>query len=165
MIPIRLIGPRVLVALEPDKSERDDAIGMEYQDKGRTASGIILAAPSDQYDVEPHSRGIVVQLGEKSNTCDLDEVRSEVHSFFVSQEQAVREVDGDPARGNIRMLGDMLDIRLMGLAPAPFDVQVGDCVIFPPSAGIRLTGLGDDITYVELKESDIWAVIEPNEAA
>lgn len=152
MIPVRLIGPRVLVALEPDKSRRDDAIGMEYQDKGRTASGIILAAPSEAYDIDPHSRGIVVALGEKRGICEVEKAIEALREYVFSD-------------GAIDCQFTDVEMTLRNLVSAPFDVQVGDCVIFPPSAGISLGEWDDGIRYVELQESDIWAVIEPNEAA
>lgn len=137
MIPIRLLGPKVLVALEPKATDVEDATRMHYHDKGHTASGIILAQPTDMYDPDDHSRGMVMALGEKKGLVQLDAVK-----------RALRE-------------GQSLD----RLAPAPFDVEIGDVVLFSPSAGISLGEDDEGVTHVILLESDITAVIQPKESA
>lgn len=111
MIPLRILGPKVLVALEPKGTEVEAVTGMNYHDKGRTDSGIILAQPTDMYDADDHSRGLVVALGEKKGVVELEAVK-----------KLIRE-----DRGYIHTLD-----RLDRLTPAPFDVEVGDVVLFSP---------------------------------
>jgi co-chaperonin GroES (HSP10) len=143
MIPLRILGPKVLVALEPKGTEVEAVTGMNYHDKGRTDSGIILAQPTDMYDADDHSRGLVVALGEKKGVVELEAVK-----------KLIRE-----DRGYIHTLD-----RLDRLTPAPFDVEVGDVVLFSPAAGISLGEQDDGVTYVLLQETDIQAVIQPKEA-
>lgn len=152
---IRLIGDRVLVLLPPKATQQDPETGYSYQDKG-SSGGIILARPVDTYDVEIQTRGLVTQLGVKRNTCDLDAVRSEVHTWFVEESAAWLKQPGG-------YLGDEIDRVLMKLQPAPFAVQVGDCVIFPPTAGEVIESGGH--RYVILNESDILGIVEPRNAA
>lgn len=144
MIPIRLLGPKVLVALEPKATAVEDTTGMNYQDKGRSEGGlIILAQPTDMYDPDEHSLGLVVALGDKRGTADVDAVKAAAQraedfpSFFKALER---------------------------LAPVPFDVQVNDVVLFSPSSGISLGEQDDGITYVILQETDLIAVVEPNKS-
>jgi len=144
MIPLRLIGPKVLVALEPKPTSVEDTTGMNYHDKGRTASGIILVQPTDVYESEEHSRGLVVALGEKKGVVELELVR-----------RAVRQ----------SMDFDDLLRRLTHLAPASFDMAIGDVVLFPPTAGVSLGEQDDGIYYVLLNDTDIQAVIQPKESA
>lgn len=65
MIPLRILGAKVLVALEPTATAIEPTTGMNYHDKGRSGS-IILAQPTDMYDSDEHSRGMVMALGEKT---------------------------------------------------------------------------------------------------
>lgn len=150
---MRLIGDKVLVALQPKQHVQDDVTGYSYKPGDVTASGLILATRADSYDPEASTRGIVMQLGEKRGLVDLDDVRSEVHTYFVecreagSLEMSTRDADDD------------VDRILMKMAPAPFDVQVGDVVIFSSSAGSAFEH--DGIRYVILTEEDISGVLEP----
>jgi co-chaperonin GroES (HSP10) len=128
---IRLVGDRVLVALPP------------REDVTVSAGGIVLVKDPDRFHTP--TRGIVVALGEKSGTVDLDEVMaifSELPECSNFQLGAVRD-----------------EIRT--LAPAPFDVEVGDCVIFPQSAGEEIRD--GEIDYVVLMEHEIIGVVEPSE--
>lgn len=131
---MQLLGDRVLVALPPSEEKVSPA-------------GLVLVTDPDR--LETPTRGIVMQLGRKSNTCDLDDVRSEVHTYFV-------ERDSFPAIG--RELGDEIDRVLMRLAPAPFDVQLGDCVIFGLGAGQAFDH--DGIDYVILREAEIIGIVQ-----
>lgn len=145
MIPIRLIGPKVLVALEPKATTREDSTGMHYHDKGRSENGtIILAQPTDQYDADDHSRGLVVAVGTKKGVVELATVQA-----------TVRQADD---------FGDLLR-RLEKAAPAPFEVAVHDVVLFSPATGISLGEQADGIVYVILAEKDIYAVISPKAEA
>lgn len=144
MIPIRLLGPKVLVALEPKGTEVEASTGMNYHDKGRTESGIILAQPTDMYDAEEHSRGMVMALGQKTQTLALDAVRTLVK----------QSMD----------FGDLLR-RLDRLEPQPFDVEIGDVVLFSPAAGVSLGEQDDGLTYVVLNEKDVQMVIQPKAEA
>jgi co-chaperonin GroES (HSP10) len=147
---IRLIGDRVLVALPPKEHQQDETTGYTYQES-KTKSGVILVAkPADTFNLEIATRGIVVQLGHKSNTCDLDEVRSEIHTWFVECPEDIV---------TIRQCGDTVDTLLMKMQPAPFAVDVGQMVIFPPTAGESFSE--DGIDYVILREDDVLAVVEP----
>lgn len=138
---IRVIGDRVLVLLP------------EVQTEVVTPSGIVLMKDPDLKKLP--SQGIVIQLGEKSNTCDLDEVRSEVHTWFV-------EHNGHHMIA-VPWADDQVDRLLMQMAPAPFDVSVGDMVIFSTGAGEQFRQDGKD--YVVLREDDVIGVLEPKEVA
>lgn len=133
---LHVLGDRVLVALPPDP---ENIV---------SASGIVLVRDHDR-SYTP-TRGIVVQLGEKSDTVGLDQVLS------VVRECCDRRILSREA---------MYDIApaLEGLSPAPFDVQVGDCVIFSAGAGDEIEYEGQ--TYVILREADIYGIVEPKEAA
>lgn len=140
MIPIRLLGPKVLVALEPKATAVEDTTGMNYQDKGRSDGGlIILAQPTDMYDPDEHSRGLVVALGDKRGLADVHTVKAlaqraeDFPSFFKALDR---------------------------LIPVPFDVQVNDVVLFSPSAGISIGEQDDGITYVILQEHDLIAILD-----
>lgn len=127
---MRVIGDRVLVLLPPKATEQEDSIGYTYQTRGQSASGIILARPADTYDVEIATRGIVVQLGTRKDT--------------IARSEALEAA----AEG-----------RLAALAPAPFPVDVGDCIVFPPSAGEQI--VQDGLTYLILREDDVLGIVEP----
>ncbi len=131
---IRVLGDRVLVALPP------------REDETVSAGGIVLVKDPDRFYTP--TCGIVMQLGEKVGTVDLDAARSEVHDCL----QHSNSEDPDQARADV-------DRALMAMAPAPFDVQVGDCVLFPQSAGDQIHE--DGVDYVVLHESDIIGIVEP----
>lgn len=149
---IQLLGDRVLVALPPAEETSDETTGYTVQDLHRTHSGLFVAKPTDQYNVEIASRGIVMQLGTRSRLVDLDDVRSDVHTYFV---------DEAPIDGGLTALRDGVDRVLMQRGPAPFEVQVGDCVVFAPSAGEGIEM--DDVSYVILREADIIGIVAPME--
>lgn len=144
---IRVLGDRVLVALPPKEHVQESATGYTYQEGQTTASGLILAKPADTFNVELATRGIVVQLGYKSNTVDLDDVRASVHEYFL---------DGEWDGAHVK---DDVDRLLMKMQPAPFDVDLGDMVLFPPSAGDQIHQ--DGVDYVVLHETDIIGVVDP----
>ncbi len=125
---IRVHGPRVLVQLPPAESNEKT-----------TASGLVLMRDPDL--IKTPTRGIVVQVGEKSGTVDLDDVLAVLDELQ----------EATPAA----------DVRkaIYALGPASFDVQIGDCVMFPVMAGDEVRVAGVD--YVMLHESDILGVIEP----
>lgn len=148
MTAIRLIGDRVLVALPPKDTEQDAETGYTFNRKGESESGIILAKPTEEYDVECATRGIVMQLGKKTGQVLLEAVIDKM------REIAMRRVEG---------FTNLVD-AMNELAPAPFDVAVGDCVVFARSAGDQFTL--DGISYVILREADILGVVAPvSEAA
>ncbi len=140
---MKLLGDRVLVALPPKTHEQDAATGYTYQAGDTTPSGLILAKPADVYNIEIATRGIVVQLGEKSHTVDLDEVLA-----------AIDETPDDWTERD-----DDIKANIKKLAPAPYDLAVGECVIFAPSAGEDLEIAG--IWHRILQERDIIGVVEP----
>lgn len=149
MIPnIRLLGPKVLVALEPKATDVEASTRMHYHDKGHTETGIILAQPTDMYDSDDHSRGMVMALGTKKDAVSVDAVRAMLK----------RALD-DSCRAS------EIFVRLDRMRPAEFDVEIGDVVLFSPSAGISLGEDDDGVTHVILLESDITAVIQPKESA
>lgn len=128
---ITVLGDRVLVALPP----REDQI--------MSPGGIVLVKDPDRFYTP--TRGIVMQLGEKARTVDLDEVLSIVACHY----------DGTNA--------EHLFPQISALTSAPFDVQLGDCVIFPQGAGDELREAGID--YVILHESEIIGIVEPKHEA
>lgn len=136
MIQVR--GDRVLVALPP------------APENFVTEAGIVCVRDPDKF-LTP-TRGIVVQLGQKPNTCDLHDVRNEVHTWFVEQARNGYVL-------GISQAGDALDRLLMTMQPAGFEVQVGDCVLFSMGAGQLVTFEG--VEYVILAEAEILGVVEP----
>ena len=131
---IRVTGSRVLVALPPSLPETV------------TASGIILVRDPDRAKIP--TRGLVVQLGAPGGTVEVDEVLAILDEF------ATR-------RGVISVNNyQETCAAIQRLAPAPFDVQLGDVVLFSGIAGEELELEGQ--RYVILHESEILAVVEPH---
>lgn len=137
---VRVLGDRVLVALPP------------AEDETVSPGGIVLVRDPDAKKTP--TRGLVVQVGEKSGTVDVEKAIAALRVYF----EAEKFEDGC-----IDCQADDLCIDtaavLHSLSPAPFDVQVGDCVIFPPSAGEEFHQ--DGVDYVVLRESEIIGVVEP----
>ncbi len=100
-------------------------------------------------DLKAQTQGIVTALGVKSDSVSIDEVLALLDETFQASSW-----NDDEVRATFKRLG-----------PAPFDVMVGECVLFPASAGEEVEM--DGIRYAILSESDILAVVEPekNEAA
>lgn len=138
-----MLGDRVLVALPPAEEEIT------------TDSGLVLVRDPDVQRTP--TRGLVVRLGEKRGTCDLDDARSAVHEWFLSDWGITSETWNDDKRTR-----DEVDRVLMKLQPAGFDVSVGDCVLFPPHAGEQFEDGG--IEYVVLHESELIGIV-PKETA
>jgi co-chaperonin GroES (HSP10) len=165
---MRVLGDRVLVALPPAESERESTTGFDYRTVDTTASGIILAHRADSYDEEASTRGIVMQVGEKTDSVSLEAVKEAILSaaddVFVDPATAKRAGWDVGPNGDICavMSHDRALKAVKALKPAPFDVQVGDCVVFPPSAGSPFTH--DGINYVILREDELLAVLEPQKA-
>jgi hypothetical protein len=153
---LKVLGDRVLVALPPKAETQDETTGYTVQDLKRTESGLFVAKPTDVFNVEIATYGIVTQLGEKSQTVDLEEVLAAVGRGYVELDEPMRP---------LTFSREAVDAAIRALAPAPFDVQVGDCIVFPPSAGERLLIDGSDVEYVILRESDIIGIVEPKEHA
>lgn len=130
---IQVLGDRVLVALPPEPEETT------------SASGLVLVRDPDR--LKTPTCGLVVRLGEKTGAVTLDAV------LRVLDEQQ-REDD---------WLYDETVAAVKRLAPAPFDVAVGDQVLFASSSGeqVRLDG----VNYVILREDDILGVVEKEAAA
>ena len=141
----RLLGARVLVALPPKDETQEPSTGFTYQQEQTTASGLILAKPADVYNVQTATRGLVVQLGEKRGTVDLDDVLA-----------VLDEVQVETAVASVRA-------AMKRLAPAPFEVEVGDIVVFAPSAGEQFEQ--DDVQYVILREADVFGILDATKAA
>lgn len=141
---IRVLGDRVLVLLPPHEEKV-------------SPSGIVLVTDPDR--MYTPTRGIVVQLGEKSNTCDLDDVRADVHTWFLN----VGETPIEEWGGGMALIRDSVDRVLMQLLPAAFDVQVGDCVLFGSGDGEQFHDDGRD--YVVIRESEIIGIVEPKSEA
>lgn len=132
---IRLVGDRVLVALPPNV---DEIV---------TDSGIVLMKDPDRFHTP--TRGIVVALGEKTGTFEADEVFSLIwEAPFVN----------GPVIDPVALIEAVKTLR-----PAPFDVELGDCVLFSQSAGEEIEDAG--IRYVILRECEILGVLEPKESA
>lgn len=133
---IRVIGDRVLVALPPDPENTV------------TASGLVLVRDPDA--ARTPTQGLVIELGEKSGTIDLQVARQAVADALV------------PLYGEtMDTIEDAIDTALSELKPAAFDVALGDCVLFPIGAGEEVHFEG--VRYVLLRESEIIGVVEPTE--
>jgi co-chaperonin GroES (HSP10) len=137
---MKVLGDRVLVALPPKVSEQEETTGFTYRGGQVSKGGIILAKETDAYDVEVATRGIVVQLGQQDRRIALDAAIDALENCMDYLDAEIR--------------------ALTALTPAPFDVQVGDCVIFPPNVGEQLDQ--DGISYLILRESDIVGILEPS---
>jgi co-chaperonin GroES (HSP10) len=149
---MRILGDRVLVALEPPTHEQEATTGFSYKPQETRESGIILAARADAYDPERSTRGIVMQVGEKRGQVDLDDVRAEVNEVFIGAMFSETLLPHE--------IKEAVDRALMRMAPAPFDVQVGDMVIFAIASGSSFTH--DGVSYVILSESEILGVLDPH---
>lgn len=134
-----VFGDRVLVALPP----REDEIV--------SAGGIVLVKDHDRFYTP--TRGTVVALGEKTGTVDLDDVVMALVDCGCDSDASCKQ------DGYQRLLID----AVRALYPARFDVECGDMVIFPRSAGEQIHD--DGIEYVILRESEIIGVVEPKESA
>lgn len=136
MTVIKVIGDRVLVALPP------------REDETVSAGGIVLVKDPDRFYAP--TRGIVMQLGEKGGTVDLNDAIAAINDVQAEPNPAYYDSDCKHAA--------MVE-ALSALAPAPFDVVVGDCVLFPQSVGQEFTD--DGIDYVVLREAEIIGIVEP----
>lgn len=132
---IRVLGDRVLVLLP------------EPEDEITTDSGLVLMRDPDLRKTP--TRGIVVQLGQKREIITVDEAINCIGELMSPRGAAVPEHEIYKA--------------LRALAPTPFDVAVGNCVIFPLGAGEEFTEAGHD--YVVLREDEILGVVQPKENA
>jgi co-chaperonin GroES (HSP10) len=152
---IRVLGDRVLVALRPKTHVQESTTGYTYQAGDTTPSGLLLAKPADVYNSTLATQGIVVALGEKVGQVDLDDVRAAVQTWCIEHLPLCVATDSWEA------IGHHLDrVLLRQLAPAPFDVQVGDCVLFPATAGDQIED--DGMQYVILHEADLFGVVAPS---
>lgn len=104
-----------------------------------TASGLVLVRDPD---LKTQTRGIVMRLGDKSGSVSLDAVC-----------QRITEECQDA-----RQVSDVI-AALRKLPPAPFDVAIGDCVLFAASAGDAFEYGG--VSYVILHEAEIIGVLQP----
>jgi co-chaperonin GroES (HSP10) len=138
---IRVLGDRVLVALPPKETSQEDATGYSYQTEQVSDGGIILAKPVDAYNIEIATRGIVVQVGHKRGAVNLETAIGCVTTY------------GTDIAGLLR--------ALRRLEPAPFEVSVGDCVLFAPGVGEQIDS--DGVSYVILHEDQVLARVEPLE--
>lgn len=103
-----------------------------------TESGILLQRDPDYRKVP--TRGIVAQLGEKRDSVEIAAV------LAVLDEQTPFAAVDDVTEA------------MRALRPAPFDVAVGDCIIFSPGDGEEVEL--DGSSYVILREFEILGVVE-----
>lgn len=158
MIPIRVLGDRVLVLLPPAEVEQDAATGYAFLPRDVTESGLILARSPHAYDAEGQTRGIVAKLGDKGRVVDLDDVRRELNEFMLEDTDDVVWAVDLALESDRVALRDAIDRRLMKMELAPFEVQVGDCVLFSASDGERVDYDGQ--RYVILREAELLGVVE-----
>jgi co-chaperonin GroES (HSP10) len=104
-----------------------------------TDSGLVLVKDPD---LKTQTRGLVMRLGDKSGTVSLDAVCQRITEECQEARQAKDVI-----------------AALRKLPPAPFDVEVGDCVLFAASAGDAFEY--DGVSYVILHEADIIGVLQP----
>lgn len=161
---MRVLGDKVLVALPPLETEREESIGYDYRAVKTTESGVILAHRGDSYSEEASTRGIVMQLGEKTEQVNATQLLDALEAIDpVAIAYGVKTADGVKVPpGEMALLCVDIHRVLQSLKPAPFDVQVGDCVLFAPSAGNAFEH--DGIHYVLLREDELLAVLEPQKA-
>lgn len=150
---ITVLGDRVLVALPPKVHESDETTGYTYQAGPTTPSGLIVAKPADVYNVDLATRGLVLQVGEKHAQVDVDEVRDVVTATIADRFNPAHHHPADE-------VGHAILEALDALEPAPFSVAVGDCVLFPATAGDQIEV--DGVPYVILHESDLLAIVDPH---
>jgi len=158
MTTIRIIGDRMLVALPPKDVEQDADTGFTFNKKGESPSGIIIAKPTEQYDVEAATRGIVMQLGEKRGFVAIDQVLDAMRDYRQKEVDRLTAEKGGTWWLTFSPESHMPEV-LSALSPAPFDVAVGDCVVFAPSSGEQF--VLDGINYVILREADVLGVLAP----
>jgi co-chaperonin GroES (HSP10) len=157
---IRVLGDRVLVALPPKVHEQEAATGYTFQPGHTTASGLILAKPADVYNDTLATQGIVVALGEKRGQVDLDDVLAELNELkSTAEKHECGRLDGVCCVTTLEAAMDEIRAR----RPAPFDVEVGECVIFSASAGEQISE--DGVSYVILHEHEILGVVAPTKEA
>ena len=128
---IRVTGDRVLVALPPAPA---DLI---------SDGGIVLVR--DPEAVKVPTRGIVVGLGEKTGMVAIDDVVG-----LINEAPFMNGPFVDPLT---------LRAQVQAMAPASFDVALGECVLFPLSAGDEIHV--DGVAYVILREAEILGVLDP----
>lgn len=138
---MRVLGDRVLVAIRPEPDEIE------------TAGGLVLARDPDI--IRTPTQGIVVQLGERSGAVDREEVLSIL--------DGLRHLRVSPPSQAIAAYYEQVRGLIKALGPAPFDVQVGDCVLFTRFVGEEVTE--GDLTYLILRESEIIGIVEPKKEA
>lgn len=148
---IKVLGDRVLVALPP------------REDEMVSAGGIVLVKDPDRFQTP--TRGIVVALGEKTGAVDLDDVRAVLAEWL---DPLCPKITTATAAFNLQYISPFearvhVAQLIASMDPAPFDVQLGDCVIFPRSAGEEIHD--GEIDYVILREAEILGVVEPKSEA
>lgn len=126
---MRIFGDRVLVALPPDPGEL------------KTPSGLVLMSDPDVNRTP--TRGIVVAIGQHTGKVDVDEVVG-----------VIVEMVGNTVGATVSEVAK----AVKRLGPAPFDVRVGECVIFPPWVGDQFEQ--DGIEYVVVREAEIIGVVD-----
>src|SRR5689334_686861 len=99
---MRILGNRVLVALPPKEQET------------KTESGLVLVRDPDR---KQQTRGVVVALGERRGVVDVDDVRSEIHSYFVEMANRIPVWRDGAWEVPTRSVSDDIDRLLMGMRP------------------------------------------------
>jgi chaperonin GroES len=102
----------------------------------------LLHLPENRTDQYLEMQGTVVAVGTKSDAVSLDAVEAIV-------------LEADSCADSYKYIVE----ALKALRSAPFDVQVGDDVLFSWTVGQEITI--DDVKYLLLREEDILAVLEP----
>lgn len=127
----RPLGDRVLIRPEPPSDISEGGIHLVEARK-------------------PDECGQVVAVGEKHGRIDLDDALASIDS-----------IDIGPC-GSCAEPIERADIvaALKALRPAPFDVKVGDTVLFSWAAGQEITVDDGKATYLLMRESDLLAVVE-----
>jgi co-chaperonin GroES (HSP10) len=143
---IAVLGDRVLVAVRKAPEEVT------------TDSGLVLVKDPDA--AKTPTQGIVMALGDKTGSVSIDDVRDVVRELRTQPEWPAR----DDAQlcceaGPLTVRLAELEAVLGALTPAAFDVAVGDCVVFPLSAGDEIHA--DGVDYVILREADIIGIVSP----
>lgn len=138
---MRVIGDRVLVAIQPEP--------LEYT----SPEGIICKRDPDL--IRSAVQGIVVQVGQKSRAISLDDA---LELFEVTPPPLVEGESLVHVKTH-----ECIREQLESLAPPAFDVAVGDCVVFPRYVGEELQE--GELTYVVLRESEIIGIVDPQERA
>lgn len=137
---IKVLGDRVLVALPP------------APDNITTKDGLILVRDPDA--AKTPTQGIVMALGEKSGTVEIAKVFHAV--VDINCEWTFEKITNQE---HLRLYKRALIEAIGAMRPAPFEVELGDCVLFSRGAGDQFSE--DGVDYVVLYEAELLGICEP----